>query len=339
MTSSVLLVDDNPAMIQVMGRMLEGLGHLRFATSGADALKKVREAPPDLVLLDAEMPGMSGFEVCEHMKSNHALRDIPIIFVTSHSETEFEALGLDSGASDYLAKPVNEIALVARVKAQLRAKEQADALRHLARVDGLTGMANRRWFDESLEREWLRAQRPGEPISVLLLDLDHFKLFNSRYGHPAGDACLRQVSQALQACLLRPADMVARHGGDEFALLLPGTSRPGAEHLAHRVLRAVEELAIAHATSPLYGHVTVSIGVSSFDTSSSCWVAPSQRRGAEDAPRGTPEDLGRSAKKALYLAQNQGGAQAWTLDVGDVDNIDQAREIESNHRPSCFTPL
>lgn len=339
MTSSVLLVDDNPAMIQVMGRMLEGLGHLRFATSGADALKKVREAPPDLVLLDAEMPGMSGFEVCEHMKSNHALRDIPIIFVTSHSETEFEALGLNSGASDYLAKPVNEVALVARVKAQLRAKEQVDALRHLARVDGLTGVANRRWLDESLEREWLRGQRPGEPISLLLLDLDHFKLFNSRYGHPAGDACLRKISQALLACLHRPADLVARHGGDEFALLLPGTSRPGAEHLAHRVLRAIETLAVPHATSPLCGHVTVSIGVSSFDRESSCWVPASLQRGAEAAPRCTPDDLLRSAKKALYLAQHQGRAQAWTLDIGDVDDIDRAKEISSDHRPSCFTPL
>jgi diguanylate cyclase (GGDEF)-like protein len=339
MSSNVLLVDDNPAMIQVMARMLEGLGELRFATSGADALKKVRESPPDLMLLDAEMPGMSGFEVCEVMKSNRAMRDIPIIFVTSHGDSEFEALGLDAGAADYVTKPVNETALVARVKAQLRTKHQADALRDLGRVDALTEVANRRWFDETLEREWLRGLRPGEPISLLLFGVDHFQLFNARYGHPAGDACLQAVARVLKAGCRRPADLLARYRADEFVLLLPNTSRAGAQHQAHRMLRAIEKLAIAHATSPTCQHVTVSIGLSMFDEDSACWVQPSALGRMDVKPRCSSDDLARCAEQALQLAKQNGRAQAWTLDISDGDAPDRAEEISPSFRPSNFTPL
>ncbi len=339
MSSDILLVDDNPAMIQVMARMLEGLGQLRFATSGADALKKVRESPPDLVLLDAEMPGMSGFEVCEIMKANRALRDIPIIFVTSHSDADIEVSGFDVGAADYVAKPVSESALVARVKAQLRIKHRSDELRQLARVDALTEVANRRWFDETLEREWLRGMRPADPISVLICDIDHFKLFNDRYGHPAGDACLRAVAKALQAGCHRPADLLARYGGEEFVLLLPKTPRAGAAYLAHRMLEAIETLALPHATSPTCRHLTLSIGVSSFDPESAQWVQPSVLGRAGVHAQCSAADLVRSADQALYRAKQNGRAQAWALDISDVDAPERAQEISPNHRASNFAPL
>src|SRR5664280_2921064 len=168
-------------------------------------------------------------------KAEPALADVPVIFVTSHSEAAFEVAGFEMGAADFIAKPVSAPLVLARVKTQLRVKRMGDELRRIATTDGLTGVANRRRFDESLEREWRRARRSGDPLALLMIDIDHFKLFNDRYGHPAGDACLRSVAQALVGASLRPADLVARYGGEEFVVLLPKTPRAGAEHLARGV--------------------------------------------------------------------------------------------------------
>ncbi|MBL8485390.1 MAG: response regulator, partial [Rhodocyclaceae bacterium] len=194
MQQSILLVDDNPPAIQLMGRMLADHGELRFATSGPAALALMRGAPPDLVLLDAEMPGMSGFEVCTAMKCEADLADIPIIFVTGHDSPEFEVAALDMGAADFIAKPVHEPLLRARVRTQLRLKTLADELRRVAAQDDLTGTANRRGFERALEREWRRSQRTGEPLSLMIIDVDHFKLYNDHYGHVAGDAALSAVA-------------------------------------------------------------------------------------------------------------------------------------------------
>jgi diguanylate cyclase (GGDEF)-like protein len=313
--SNILLVDDDPTMIQVMGVALAGVGQLRFATSGHAALQQARDHATDLVLLDAEMPGMNGYQVCEAMKNDPALCDIPVIFVTSHDGIEFELRGLEVGAVDFISKPISGPLLLARVKTQLRVKYLADELRRIATIDALTELSNRRCFDDVLEREWKRARRVPQPISLLLVDIDHFKLFNDRYGHPAGDACLRLVATALRGSSLRPSDLVTRYGGEEYALLLPQTSRRGAGLLAKRVLDAVAAMWIPHEGSPTAEHVTVSVGVGSYDEASPCWPrAPST--GHED-PR-SAADLVLAADSALYAAKDGGRNQAWQLDIDDV---------------------
>lgn len=334
MNDNILLVDDDPGTVQLLGRILSDSGNLRFATSGEDALRLARESAPDLMLLDAEMPGMSGFQVLEALKAEPALADVPVIFVTSHSEAAFEVAGFEMGAADFIAKPVSAPLVLARVKTQLRVKRMGDELRRIATTDGLTDVANRRRFDESLEREWRRARRSGDPLALLMIDIDHFKLFNDRYGHPAGDACLRSVAQALVGASLRPADLVARYGGEEFVVLLPKTPRAGAEHLAHGVLDAVEALGIAHEASLTARLVTVSVGVACYDDDSECWVPPSaDSRFSDDLrARCSPIDLVQAADKALYSAKNAGRAQARLLDIADVDTPHLARDIAPSSR-------
>lgn len=326
---NLLLVDDDPGMIQLMGRCLAGLGRLRFATSGEQALRQMRDTPPDLVLLDGEMPGLTGFQVCEHMKADTDLAGIPVIFVTGHSDTVHELQGLELGAVDFIAKPISEPLLVARVKTQLRIKRLTDELRNIARTDALTELANRRAFDEALEREWRRARRDGEPISLLLVDVDHFKRFNDHYGHPMGDACLHQVAQALKTATMRPADCVARFGGEEFALLLPHTAQAGASAVARRVIENVLALALPHEASPTAPWVSVSIGLGTFDEQSPSW---SEQRGetlAGSLGGHMRADLIKAADLALYAAKGAGRAQAWALSIDDIETPAMAKPIES----------
>ena len=247
---NILLVDDDPGTIQLLGRILSTTGNLRFARSGAEALQMARESVPDLMLLDAQMPGMDGFEVLKALKADPMLAEVPVIFVTSHSAPEFEVEGFRLGAVDFIVKPVVAPLVVARVAAQLRVKRMAETLRRISNVDALTGVANRRRFDDALDTEWRRGRRAGDPLSLLMVDVDHFKLYNDRYGHPAGDACLRRVADALGKVGVRPADLVARYGGEEFALILPGTPRSGAERVGWHCLQSIASLAIAHDASP-----------------------------------------------------------------------------------------
>jgi diguanylate cyclase (GGDEF)-like protein len=328
-TDDILLVDDDAASIQVMGRILSSVANLRFATSGEDALRLARASVPDLMLLDTEMPGMSGFATCSLLKADPALTDVPVIFVTSHSEPEFEVSGFEVGAADFIAKPVSAPLLLARVRTQLRVKHMSDELRRIATIDTLTGLANRRRFDEALEAEWQRRLRTGDPLSLLMIDVDHFKLFNDRYGHPAGDACLRSVAQALRGTSSRPADLVARYGGEEFAILLPQTACDGAEHVAHCVLGAIEALAIGHQGSLTAPHITVSVGIGCYDESSSCGPPSLTESGSGQNLRARrfPIDLVKAADEALYSAKNTGRAQARLLDVVDVDAPHLARDI------------
>ena len=280
------------------------------------------------------MPGMSGFQVFEALKAEPAMADVPVIFVTSHSDAAFEVAGFEMGAADFIAKPVTAPLVLARVKTQLRVKRMADELRRISTTDSLTNVANRRRFDESLEREWLRARRAGDPVALLMIDVDHFKLYNDRYGHPQGDACLRNVAQALVSAVLRPADLVARYGGEEFVLLLPQTSRRGAEHMAHRILDAVEALGIPHEASPTARNVTVSVGIACYDDVSACWVNPSAdpRSAGEERVRCSVRDLVQTADKALYAAKRAGRAQARLLDIADVDTPQLARDIAPSSR-------
>lgn len=304
----ILLVDDQPGMIQVMAKALSNVGQLTFATSGQAALDQARKTRPDLILLDAEMPGMTGYEVCVALKKDVTLANIPVIFVTSHKDQEHELRGLDLGAADFLSKPVSEPLLLARVKTQLHIKHLTDELRRMALIDALTETTNRRGFDAALTQEWLRCQRAGDPIALLMVDVDHFKNYNDHYGHPAGDASLRQIAMAMRQSVMRPADLVARFGGEEFAVLLPHTGQEGAMHVAAKMLEAVTALQIPHATSPVASHVTVSIGVACQDH---LLAIP----GDEAVDAGfdcdiQASDLIQAADSALYMAKAAGRARA-----------------------------
>jgi diguanylate cyclase (GGDEF)-like protein len=328
MSDRILIVDDDPGAIQLMGRILAGVAKLGFATNGPDAIRLMRESRPDLVLLDAEMPGMSGFKVFDAMMAAPELSDISVIFVTAHSEPPYEISAFKMGAVDFIAKPVRAQVLLARVKTQLRIKRMADELRRTATLDGLTGVGNRRFFDEVLEREWQRARRHGNPLALLLIDVDHFKLYNDRYGHPGGDACLKKVADALTSTVHRTGDFVARCGGEEFSIILPQTGRIGAERVAQRVLDAVRQLAIPHAGSPTAHHVTVSVGVASYDLNGASRSLPPAGPRFNDALRSTctESQLVVAADKALYAAKRGGRAQAQSLDVGPSDVTESPSE-------------
>jgi diguanylate cyclase (GGDEF)-like protein len=258
----LLVVDDQPINIQALYRIFAPDHRVLMATSGAKALALCKEDPPDLVLLDVVMPEMDGHEVCARLKADEATRNIPVIFVTSHTDADEETKGLELGATDFIAKPVNPAVVRARVKTHLTLKAQSDLLRRMVFIDGLTGVANRRCFDERLDVEWRRAARSALPLAILMLDVDHFKRFNDRYGHQLGDECLRRVSAAINGGLVRPGDMVARYGGEEFACILPATDFEGALAVAAGLEKAVRGLQIEHSESDVCNVVTLSIGVS-----------------------------------------------------------------------------
>jgi diguanylate cyclase (GGDEF)-like protein len=259
----LLVVDDEPINLHAMYGIFAEDHQLMMANNGERALALCASLQPDLVLLDMVMPGMDGEEVCRRLKADDATRHIPVIFVTARSGEEAEARGLDLGAVDFITKPVNPHVVRARVRTQLTLKRQSDMLRQWCYVDALTEVRNRRCFDESLAREYARATRGNWPLSAILIDLDFFKGYNDRYGHPAGDACLRRVAGALKSVLQRPGDLIARYGGEEFACLLPDTTPDGAMMVAERLRHQVQELQIEHAGSKAADVMTISVGVCS----------------------------------------------------------------------------
>ena len=288
----LLVVDDQPINIQVMHQVFGGDYQVFMATSGAQALSICQTNPPDLVLLDIVMPEMDGFEVCTQLKANDATCNIPVIFVTAHTDAAQETHGLSLGAVDFIAKPVNPAVVRARVKTHLTLKFQSDLLRKLVFLDGLSGVFNRRYFDQQLGVEWARSTRSSSPLSAIMLDVDHFKLFNDHYGHQAGDDCLRQIAVTLKTCLKRPGDLVARYGGEEFACILPDTSFNDAMSLANELERKVRALSIAHAHSSVTGVITVSVGVatrtvdSTEDAAALIGLADAQLYDAKQSGRG-----------------------------------------------------
>ncbi len=259
----LLIVDDQPINIQTLYKVFAADCQVQMATSGAKALALCREDPPDLVLLDVVMPGMDGHEVCARLKADDATRDIPVIFVTAHNDVSEETKGLELGAADFIAKPISPPVVWARVRTQLKLKAQADQLREMVFIDAMTGVFNRRCFNDRLVAEWGGAARSGAPLSLLMLDVDFFKRFNDHYGHQKGDDCLIRVAGALKCGLFRPVDMLARYGGEEFACILPGTDLAGAMLVANRLGEQVRSLRIEHAMSDVERFVTISIGVAS----------------------------------------------------------------------------
>jgi diguanylate cyclase (GGDEF)-like protein len=259
---TILIVDDTPANIEILSELLSSEYEVLFATGGEDALEIAVDENPDLILLDVVMPGMDGYEVCSRLKADARTRAIPVIFVTAMDHEEDETKGLDAGAIDYLTKPIRPPIVRARMRNHIQLKRYRDALESLSSSDGLTGIANRRRFDELLDQEWTRARRSHNPLSLTIMDIDHFKAFNDHYGHLAGDDCLRKVAGCLAESVRRPADLVARYGGEEFACLLPDTHAEGAVCVANHIREKVNAMKIPHSASPVADHVTLSMGVS-----------------------------------------------------------------------------
>ncbi len=256
----ILIVDDVPENIEVLGEILADNYDIQCAFSGPEALELAVDRP-DLILLDVLMPGMDGFEVCACLKANAATAEIPVIFITAKNNPEAEIAAFAAGAVDFITKPVNPVTARARIQTHLTLKQQKDLLRAQAMVDGLTGIANRRFFDERLLAEWRHLQRHQRPLALLMIDIDHFKAYNDHYGHQAGDNCLRRVATTLGASMQRAHDLAARYGGEEFVCMLPECDLEGAATKAEAVRLAVATLAIPHAASPSGDQVTLSIGV------------------------------------------------------------------------------
>lgn len=302
---NILLVDDDVTIIAQLNRILTGIAELRFARSGEEAIRLARLNRPDLLLLDIELPDMTGFQVLESFQSYPLLADIPIIFITGNGQTEMEVRSLEMGAVDFISKPLHPLVVGARVRTQLRIKQMTDALRQAAGTDDLTGIANRRQFNERLTVEWKRTLRMGTPLSLLLIDVDHFKAYNDLYGHPLGDQCLRRVAQAMRTVLKRPADLLARYGGEEFALLLPDTDERGAEQLADQLLSIIRSQHIPHRGA-MFGEVSISVGVSTLPRSiPDSTQAPEMRRQTVSHTF-YEAALVQSADTALYSSKKQG---------------------------------
>jgi diguanylate cyclase (GGDEF)-like protein len=272
---TILLVDDATANLEALNAVLGSDHELIFATSGQEAIDLARDQLPDLILLDVMMSGMNGYQVCRTLKADERTSGIPVIFVTSMDHEEDEAAGLDSGAIDYLTKPIRSSIVKARVRNHLELKRARDLLEGLSITDTLTGLANRRQFDAVLEAETRRAIRAMNHVGLLMCDLDHFKAYNDYYGHPAGDWCLAEIGQVFRDVFRRAGDLPARYGGEEFAVILPGATPPDAWIMGEKIRQAVEARRLPHHRTADSAWVTLSVGVASMlvtAESSASWL-------------------------------------------------------------------
>ena len=257
----ILIIDDSTDARAVAQARLAPEGHeIVCADTGLKALDVAATLEPDLILLDVDMPGMSGFEVCRRLKRDENLNMIPIIFLSGSGEAGDKVIGLDLGAIDYVTKPFDTFELRARVRAALRTKHLQDILRDKAMIDPLTELGNRRAFDDRLSLEWSRAMRYNLQLSMILADIDMFKRINDQFGHQVGDEVLRQVASRLSACL-RDCDAIFRYGGEEFAAILPETPLDGAIDLAKRLCAHLGDKPVKVNKHEL--KVTASFGASS----------------------------------------------------------------------------
>ena len=312
-TTRVLLVDDQAIVAEAIRRMLASEENLEYhyCADPARAIAEAVEFQPTVILQDLVMPDIDGMMLLRFFRANPVTKNIPIIVMSSKEDPKIKSEVFELQASDYLVKIPDKIELIARVRAHSRsylAQQQRDEayralrdlqielekknkeLQRLSSLDGLTGIANRRRFDEYLEQEWLRAARGNKILSLVLTDIDHFKTYNDNYGHQGGDEVLRRVAQSLETGTHRPGDLVARYGGEEFAIILPDTDPSGAARVAEAIREVVERLNIPHGYSTAADYVTISMGVAS--------IIP--REG------GLPSTLIEAADEALYEAKHSG---------------------------------
>ncbi len=315
-STDILIVDDRPENLLVLESLLEDMDcNIIKANSGNQALGLMLEYDFALVLLDVQMPEMDGFETAELMRGSEKTRYIPIVFVTALSTEKISMFkGYEIGAVDYLYKPIEPIILKSKVQVfidlfnqkkllqeqsallELKIKELTELkdanykLENLSLVDGLTGIGNRRSFDQYIEMSWRNALRSKKPLSLIMGDIDLFKLLNDKYGHLKGDECLIEVGKTLEASVKRPMDFVARYGGEEFIVVLPETSSEGAFKIAEEFRKKIKNLKIPNENSTVSEYMTMSFGVAT--------IYPSQ----EDRL----EDFIDSVDKAMYKAKETG---------------------------------
>jgi diguanylate cyclase (GGDEF)-like protein len=319
---NILIVDDRGDNLVALETALKPLGVTAVtALSGVEALRASLNHCFALAIIDARMPGMDGYELAELLRGQPETRDMPIIFLTAADHDECTvAKAYRSGAVDFLFKPLNrdillgkvgiflelyrkKRALADKVAELLAVKEQLElanrTLTDMSFVDGLTGIRNRRYFDETLTREWKRAVREKTALSVIMADIDGFKSYNDLYGHLEGDECLRKIAKALAAAVRRPADFVARFGGEEFSVVLPETREDGAAAMARDILAIVRAMTIPHASSIVPGvdRVTVSLGVAT----------------AFPAEGSSMDQVMAAADKSLYEAKRSGRDRAMAV--------------------------
>ncbi len=314
--SCVLLVDDQPIVAEAIRRMLADQNDILFhyCRDSDKAVDAAIECKPTVILQDLVMPDTDGMTLLSQYRANPSTQAIPVIVLSTKEDPAIKKDAFERGASDYLVKIPDKIELVARIHAHSRSylahKQRDEAivelkklqeqlekknaeLARLSAYDGLTDILNRRSFDELLQKEWERSIRDGTPISLLLIDIDHFKLFNDNYGHQGGDECLKKVAKKLEGTVYRPADFVARYGGEEFAVVLPGTALDGAIEIAGKLCAGIEGLNIKHEFSSVADCVTISAGVSVINPSG----------------KNKPKQIIEAADKALYLAKESGRNQ------------------------------
>lgn len=304
---TILIVDDSADSRVLIQTILHNKGYKEVITAQSageafhylgidDCANTVARA--DLILMDLVMPGLNGIEACRLIKSSECYKDVPIIMVTASTDIENLDMAFAAGAIDYITKPLHKMELLARVGSVLKLKQEMDQrkarecellqvmaklteandqLWRLSSLDGLTGIANRRQFDEMLHKEWQRGMREGTPLGLVMFDIDYFKNYNDTYGHQMGDECLKEVAKAATTIIRRPGDLAARYGGEEFALILPNTGAEGALMMAEILRVAVEALHIPNSGSQETSYVTISVGVATVnpreDLSSSDLVA------------------------------------------------------------------
>lgn len=317
-TIKVLVVEDSKVTMKVLCNYLGRMGIVPLtAENGAIAIDIYHREQPDIILLDAQLPDIDGFDVALKIRALEKPEDwTAIIFLTSMSNDEDLARGIEVGGDDYLMKPISEVVLKAKIRAMHRLVEMQRSLvsvtqklneanvklQRLSATDGLTGISNRRMYDELAIREWRRCERMNKPLALVMIDVDHFKLFNDKYGHQTGDECLKKVAEQVGRAAPRATDLAARYGGEEFVLVLGETDTDGAKWIANRLRQQVSELNIPHYATDSR-HVTISCGVASVIPDETC----------------TLETLLKSADHALYKAKKSGRDQVGTGLYGEVE--------------------
>lgn len=282
----ILIIDDDPVALEIAKARLSKENHeICCAETGNAGLELARQINPDIILLDLDMPDMSGFDVCRIIKADSDLCMIPILFLSGSSAAEDKVHGLDLGAVDYVTKPFDAFELRARVRAALRTKHLQDLLIEHAHVDPLTGLPNRRALMERMQAEWARTARHGGSLAVIMADLDHFKQINDTYGHHVGDKVLQVVSAAI-ARECREIDLPTRYGGEEFAIVVPNESASGALVLAERCRREIEKSCVVVKNGTI--RPTASFGV------------------ADSQNEATPDGILHAADEAMYRAKQSG---------------------------------